>query len=100
MNLLFDQNISYRILKKLEKEFPNSLHISRIGLKVPAKDKEIWEYAQKNQIPIVTFDEDFVELLTLYGAPPKVIWLRFGNQQTEVIVEKLKRHYLDVEELY
>jgi predicted nuclease of predicted toxin-antitoxin system len=30
-------------------------------------------------------DSDFVVLATLLGPPPKVIWLRCGNQPTEII---------------
>lgn len=43
-------------------------------------DREIWEYAKANDFVIVTRDSDFHELGTLYGAPPKVIWLKTGKQ--------------------
>jgi len=36
--------------------------------------------AKVNDYIIVTRDSDFHELGTLYGAPPKVIWLKTGNQ--------------------
>ncbi len=32
--LLFDQNISYRILRLLETDFPGSLRVSRCGIPV------------------------------------------------------------------
>ena len=42
MRLLFDANISFRIVKKLQFAFPDCLHVSRTGLAYPAKDPEIW----------------------------------------------------------
>lgn len=46
MKLLFDQNISYRIIKKLDKSFQNCLHVSDCGL-MDCDDNKIWEYAKK-----------------------------------------------------
>jgi len=59
MKLLFDQNISYRIIKHLGKYFPESKHISQLGL-VNFSDMEIWDFARKNEYIIVTFDADFM----------------------------------------
>ena len=40
-------------------------------------------------------DSDFAEMASLRGPPPKVIWLRSGNQPT-MVVEKLLRHHADL----
>jgi predicted nuclease of predicted toxin-antitoxin system len=37
----------------------------------------------------VSKDEDFQRLSVLYGAPPKVIWIRLGNCSTADIVRLL-----------
>ncbi len=83
--LLFDQNISYRILRLLETDFPGSLHVSRCGMPVPATDLEIWDFAAKHHLTIVTFDEDFSDVLSVRGGPPKIVWLRMGNPSTHDI---------------
>jgi predicted nuclease of predicted toxin-antitoxin system len=31
-------------------------------------------------------------LATLYGPPPKVIWLRCGNQPTKAVEQRLRDH--------
>ena len=86
MKLLFDQNISYRISKKLI-DFPiPSLHVSECDL-YEVEDLQIWNYAHKNNFAIVTFDSDFYDLAILKGHPPKVIWLRTGNLTTSNILE-------------
>jgi predicted nuclease of predicted toxin-antitoxin system len=88
MKLIFDQNISYRISKKLI-DFPiASLHISECNL-YEAEDLQIWNYAKQNDFAIVTFDSDFYDLAILNGHPPKVIWLRTGNLPTNLLVELL-----------
>lgn len=62
----------------LQIEYPNSSQIALLKLEA-ATDHEIWEYARTNDFVIVTRDSDFHELSTLYGAPPKVIWLKTGK---------------------
>ena len=44
---------------------------------------------------LVSQDADFAELAALLGPPPKVIWLRSGNQPTSVI-ERMLRDRADV----
>lgn len=59
MKLLFDENISYRILKKLIPDYENSIHCKPIE-PTPKNDMGIWNYARDNDYVIVTFDEDFM----------------------------------------
>jgi len=37
-------------------------------------------------------DVDFAEMAALLRAPPKVIWLRAGNQSTAAISKLMRRH--------
>lgn len=59
---------------------------------------EIWEYAKNNNFCIVTFDADFVDIATIKGHPPKIIWLRTGNMTTENIAQILmeKKQLIDL----
>lgn len=100
MRLLFDENISYRIVKQLINIFPESLHVSRIGVSLPISDRIIWEYAKKNDFVIVSFDEDFESLANLYGFPPKVVILRLGNSSTKIIASVLTSKASDIENFY
>ncbi len=85
MKLLFDQNISFRAVGKLLEEFPDAKHVKEFDL-VSASDGQIWNFAKENQYTIVTFDADFFDFVTLYGHPPKVIWLRIGNTSSKNLV--------------
>jgi predicted nuclease of predicted toxin-antitoxin system len=88
MKLLFDQNISFRILPFLKDGFPDVIQVRVSGLE-NATDIEIWQYARKHDFCIVTFDADFIDISTLKGHPPKIIWLRFGNTTTKSIAHTL-----------
>jgi len=88
MKLLFDENISHKIIKNLDPIFENCAHVKRINI-TPKNDSEIWDYAKKNDYTIVSFDEDFYEWMLIKGFPPKVIWLRCGNTSTEYIANLL-----------
>jgi predicted nuclease of predicted toxin-antitoxin system len=96
MRFLFDQNISHRILKNLPGEFLDSTSVKKAGL-INATDREIWEFAKKNNYIIVTQDSDFNELNSLLGFPPKIIWIRSGNLKTNEILKILVDHIVDIE---
>ena len=89
MSLLFDQNISFRIVQKVQILFPNSKQVKELGLE-GMSDDTIWKFAKQNNFTIVTFDSDFFEISNLKGHPPKIIWLRTGNTTTNNIIEILQ----------
>jgi len=91
MKLLFDQNLSFKLCQTIVDLFPDSNHTRPLGLSEVA-DRELWNYARANGFTIVSQDADFAEMAALLGSPPKVIWLRAGNQSTDAIVALLRRH--------
>ncbi len=56
-----------------------------------SNDKEVWDYAKKNNFVIVTRDSDYLDMSALYGQPPKVILLRTGNQSKAAVIHLLLR---------
>lgn len=91
MKLLFDQNISHRIINKLDPVFTGSGHVKSEGL-VNASDLEIWEFAKENEFIIVTHDSDFNDIVLLKGFPPKIIWFQTGNLKTDDLANILNNH--------
>jgi len=90
MSLLFDQNISFRIVKRIEDIFPGSISVRDLGYNNP-HDVDIWKFAKSNNFSIVTFDSDFIDLSNLRGFPPKIIRLRMGNTSTKNIAERIQK---------
>ncbi|GHV59824.1 hypothetical protein FACS1894182_14480 [Bacteroidia bacterium] len=70
MKLLFDQNISFRILRLLPERFTDSRQVCSVGLN-DHNDMEIWQYAKQNGFTVVTFDADFFDISVLGGFPLK-----------------------------
>ena len=89
ITLLLDANLSWRSLTVLKNHYADCYHVDDVGLSIPAKDTEIWDYAKKHRMLIVTNDEDFLHLSTLKGSPPKVLLLRMGNQSRSFIEQIL-----------
>jgi len=96
--LLFDQNLSPRLVDNLADIYPDSVHVFALGLG-EAMDMEIWQYARDHDYMIVTKDADFSELGVIKGFPPKVIWIRRGNCSTKDIEMILRENYLAVSNL-
>jgi predicted nuclease of predicted toxin-antitoxin system len=96
MKLLFDQNLSPKLVNRLAYLFPGSSHVQSVGLDC-ASDNEIWEYARLNGFAIVTKDEDFNNASVVRGSPPKVIWLQLGNCTTAQLETTLRARCADIE---
>ncbi len=91
MKLLFDQNLSRHLVRRLADIYPNSNHILLLGLE-QEPDAVVWQYARAHEYILVTKDADFSELSVVLGAPPKIIWIRRGNCTTQTIEAILRRH--------
>ena len=91
MKLLFDQNLSFRLCGSIADLFPESNHVGLLGLS-EADDRNVWDHAKAQAFTIVSQDVDFAEMAAVLGSPPKVIWLRAGNQSTAAISTLLRRH--------
>lgn len=88
--LLFDQNLSPRLVKCLEDCFQGAVHVYELGL-AEAADTTIWTCAIEHRLAIVTKDGDFRQRSFLEGHPPKVIWVALGNCSTDAIESLLRR---------
>jgi len=95
MKLLFDQNLAPSLVKHLADAYPGSAHVHHLGLGA-ASDLTIWEFARDSGFTLVSKDADFVELSTVFGFPPKVIWLRLGNCVTRDIAQVIRSHRLSI----
>jgi predicted nuclease of predicted toxin-antitoxin system len=95
VKLLFDQNLSHRLLSTLQKDYPDSQHVRNVGLE-EASDEVVWQYAAQHGFTILTKDADFHQRSFLFGYPPKVIWLRCGNCSTATIEHLLRSRREDV----
>jgi predicted nuclease of predicted toxin-antitoxin system len=91
VKLLFDQNLSPRLVTALASEFSLCTHV-REHLLSRAPDETIRAFARNHGFCLVTKDTDFRHDALLLGHPPKVIWLAIGNCTTDDVVALLRQH--------
>lgn len=95
MKLLFDQNLSPRLPALLAAEYPGSGHVRWFGL-ATAPDPAVWAFAAAGGYAIASKDSDFEQRALLYGHPPKVVWLRVGNDPTAAVAALLRTRLPDL----
>jgi predicted nuclease of predicted toxin-antitoxin system len=95
VKLLFDENLSPRLVELLTAEFPASAHVEQaLGRSRP--DADVWQHAIANGYAIISKDNDFRQRAFLAGPPPKVIWLNVGNAGTQQILELIRSKAAEV----
>jgi predicted nuclease of predicted toxin-antitoxin system len=87
VKLVLDENLSWRIIKKLLPFFEEVIHASDIKIPKPANDISIWNFAKKNGFTIISKDDDFEKIVLLRKAPPKLIYLKTYNLDTNKLVD-------------
>ena len=95
MRLLFDENLSARLVAALADAYPGSAHLAAAGL-LGAADGAVWAHAAAGGYVLVTKDEDFQRLSVVQGPPPKVVWIRLGNCATADVARLLRLRAADV----
>jgi predicted nuclease of predicted toxin-antitoxin system len=97
VKLLFDENLSRKLVVRLAKLYPESAHLVEFGL-LASPDRDVWEYAKAKDFIIVSTDSDFYALATTIGPPPKVVWLRRWTHPTRDAEHVLRRHAIRITE--
>ncbi len=95
MKLLFDQNLSVQLVRVFAESFPGSVHVRDAGLK-DADDQQVWEFAKRSGLAIISKDSDFQQRSMLYGHPPKVIWVSLGNCTTAQVERLIRKNLREI----
>src|ERR1019366_4936675 len=98
MKLLFDANLSPRLVQLLSDLFPSSTHMEHFA-NLDADDDEIWDYEIRNDFTIVTKDADFDDMSRLAVKAPKIVWIRRGNCSTSVIEHVIRANFESISAL-
>jgi len=88
---LIDVNLPSRFSVWSGGEYEHVVHIND-----EMKDSEIWEYAKKNNLTIVTKDTDFSDMVMLNNPPPRVIHIKLGNMKMKEFHQKISGIWSDV----
>ena len=88
--LLLDENLSWRLVAKMQPAFPGTRHVDDLGLR-SATDAQLWELARRDGFMLASKDDDFRQIGLLRGAPPKILVLAVGNRGNAAVLELLER---------
>jgi predicted nuclease of predicted toxin-antitoxin system len=95
VKLLFDENLSRKLVDRLAELYPDSIHVAQAGL-IKSPDRAIWEFAKAGNFVIVSTDTDLYELAVTIGPPPKVVWLRRWAHPTRDAERVLRREAIRI----
>jgi predicted nuclease of predicted toxin-antitoxin system len=90
----FDENLPSRI-----QFIPSLPLVSTSELGSSPTDTQVWEFARRRELVIVSKDSDFSERIILRTPPPWVVHLRFGNLRRSEFHARLARAWPQVETL-
>jgi predicted nuclease of predicted toxin-antitoxin system len=99
VKLLFDQNLSHKLARRLTDIFPDSTHVREVGLK-EANDPVVWDYAKQQSFMIVSKDADFHQRSFVFGFPPKVVWVQLGNCTTAEVEQVIRKNLAAIKDFY
>ncbi len=91
---LFDENLPSRLRFSPKLPVVSSSMVGR-----SPSDSQVWEYARKHRLIIVSKDADFSDRIIISSPPPKVVHLRFGNLRKDEFHDLLARVWPQIETL-
>jgi predicted nuclease of predicted toxin-antitoxin system len=97
VKLLFDENLSHKLVQRPADLYPGSAHVVGVDL-MTSPDREIWNFAKANAFVVVSTDLDFYDLATTLGPPPKLLWLRRWTHPTDDAERVLRREAIRISE--
>lgn len=88
---VIDVNLPYRFSL-----WNSSDYVHQKDLGESWSDSEIWDYAKKNNLTIITKDADFTNRILVSDPPPKVVHIRVGNLRLQELHQFLSKNWSDV----
>ena len=78
MRFLVDAQLPPALARWLTANGHTAEHVGDVGMQA-ASDTAIWDYALREDMAIITKDEDFAQRKALTQSGPAVIWVRWPN---------------------
>ena len=92
MKFLCDVHIPYKLTKSLTKMGFESVHINTILNKWHTTDNEISQYANSNNMVVITKDSDFRDSFFVKKSPQKLIKVNLGNISNKELIKIFKEN--------
>jgi predicted nuclease of predicted toxin-antitoxin system len=93
MNFLIDVHLSISLSKFLDRQNNcSSVHVNQILQKWNTTDKDISNYADDNNLAVITKDNDFKNSHFISKSPQKIIRIALGNISNAELIELFAKY--------
>ena len=99
MKFLCDVHISFKIIKLLISLGFEAIHVNEILDKWNTKDQDICDYADSNDLIVITKDADFRDSFFIKQTPKKLIKINLGNISNQELIKILSENIVPINKL-
>lgn len=92
---LVDNQLPAALARWIEMQGERAEHVLNINLG-QSSDQVIWLHAARTNAVIISKDEDFAKLNLVRTEAVAVVWLRFRNCRTSVLIENIQRVWPEI----
>ena len=92
---LIDNQLPGTLVPWLEAKGCLAQHVLSLNL-AQSPDEVIWSHASREDMVLVSKDEDFARLSIMRAEQVSVVWVRIGNCRTSALLAVLDRAWLDI----
>lgn len=95
MRFLVDAQLPPALARWLVDQGHDAYHVAVHDLE-SASDREIWDFAVKRDIVIITKDEDFAQRRALTKDGPTIVWVRLPNSRRSDLLQWFEKALDDI----
>lgn len=96
MKYLVDAQLPPALARFLTANGEDAVHVLDVEM-MESSDSEIWDFAMREEMVIITKDEDFQVRASVTQHHPVIIWVRIGNCSKKTLLEFFKRKWKKME---
>lgn len=90
MRFLVDAQLPAALARWLVAAGHEAEHVGDVGL-ASASDADVWSYALRRGVIIISKDEDFAKRNIVENSGPTIVWIRLGNSRRNELLAWFER---------
>ena len=92
MKYLIDAQLPPALARFLTAKGEDAVHVLDIEM-LESSDSEIWDFAMREKMVIITKDEDFQVRASVTQHRPVIIWVRIGNCSKKTLIDFFEKKW-------
>ena len=85
MKFIVDAQLPPALARFLASKGEDAIHVLDVQMMEPS-DSQIWDFSLKNELVIITKDDDFQLRASVTANHPRIVWVRIGNCSKKVLI--------------